>query len=439
MTVVPASALEATTMRKVAWRIIPFLMVSYIISYIDRVNAGFAALEMNHDLGLTSAQFGLGAGIFFVSYVLFEVPSNLAMVKLGSPRLWLARIMITWGMVAIGMAFIVGPYSFYSVRFLLGAAEAGFFPGVILYLTYWFPSAYRARMVALFSVSIPLSGLIGSPLSGALLQLDGSLGLRGWQWLFIVEAIPAVILGLIALVFLSDRPEKARWLAPAERDWLNEQLALEASRTPRSEHPRLRDALFNKTVLILALAYCGTAGTSQGLSVWTPQMIKTFGLTNFQVGLVNGIPFAIASIAMVVWARRSDRTRERVWHTALPVGLSAAALGCASLAGGSVGVFLVILSLALVGTYSMKGPFWGLATERLSARDAAAGIAMINALGSAVPLFGNVLIGTIKDATGSFALAVLPLVALSAVGAVTVVLSARTESAGAPEGAHTGA
>ena len=208
---------EAATMRKVTLRLVPFLVVSYIVAFVDRVNAGFASLQMNHDLGLTSSQFGLGAGIFFVSYVLFEVPSNLAMAKVGA-RLWIARIMITWGLVSACMAMIAGPYSFYALRFLLGAAEAGFFPGVMLYLTYWFPSGYRGRIVALFSVAIPLASMIGSPVSGALLQLDGLLGLRGWQWLFIFEAVPAVALGLAALLVLPNNPSKARWLAPVERE-----------------------------------------------------------------------------------------------------------------------------------------------------------------------------------------------------------------------------
>jgi MFS family permease len=343
--------------------------------------------------------------------------------------------MITWGLVSTLMAFVVGPYSFYGVRFLLGAAEAGFFPGVILYLTYWFPAAYRGRIVALFSVAIPVASMIGSPLSGALLQLDGSMGLRGWQWLFILEALPAVALGVVALVVLPNSPAKASWLTAPEREWLTGRLAEEAARKPAATaHPPLRDVLFNRTVLLLALAYAGTAGISQGLSLWQPQMIKSFGLTNWQVGLVNGIPFAIASVAMVLWGRHSDRTRERIWHTALPVALSAVALACTSLAGGSLTLFLLVLSLTLVGTYAMKGPFWGLATERLSAREAAGGIAMINCLGSLAPFFGNFLIGAIKDATGSYGLAMLPLVLLSAAGCVALFATGRERSVPAAAG-----
>ena len=430
MAAIQPVTLELATMRKVTWHLVPLLMISYIVAFVDRVNAGFAALQMNHDIGLTSAAFGLGAGIFFISYVLFEVPSNLAMVKVGA-RFWIARIMITWGIVSAGMALVVGPYSFYLARFLLGAAEAGFFPGVVLYLTQWFPAGYRGRVVALFSVAIPVASMIGSPLSGALLQLDGAMGLRGWQWLFLLEAVPAIALGLVILLLLPDSPAKARWLTGPERNWLTEQLTLDASRQTRPRHAKLRTVLFNRNILLLSLAYAGTAGISQGLSLWQPQMIKTFGLTNFEVGLVNGIPFAIASVAMVLWARHSDRRGERVWHAALPVALSAVALGCASLGGSSVVLFLVILSLTLVGTYAMKGPFWGLATERIPASEAAAGIAMINALGSLAPFLGNFLIGAIRDATGSFALAMLPLVALSGIGAIALVVSNRSSSAAA--------
>ncbi|MBV8096207.1 MAG: MFS transporter [Acetobacteraceae bacterium] len=374
-------ALEAETMRKLTLRIVPFLMVCYVVAFIDRVNAGFAALSMNRDLGLTSAQFGLGAGVFFVGYVLCEVPSNLAMAKVGA-RLWIARIMITWGIVSAGMAFVIGPISFIAGRLLLGAAEAGFFPGVILYISYWFPAKYRGRVVALFSVAIPLSSMIGSPISGAILGLNGLMGLRGWQWLFILEAAPAILLGFCCLALLPNGPAQAKWLSEPERDWLSSEIAQEARRKPAPAHLPLKDVLFNKSVLVLALAYAGTAGISQGLSLWQPQMIKSFGLTNVQVGLLNGLPFAVASAAMLYWGSRSDRTRERVWHTVIPVALAAIGLICASLTGTSVALFLVTLSMTLVGTYAMKGPFWGLSTEWLSASAAAGGIAMINSLGS---------------------------------------------------------
>jgi MFS transporter, ACS family, tartrate transporter len=429
------SAIEVEVIRKATWRLLPFLMLAYFIAFVDRVNAGFAALQMNHDIGLSQAAFGLGAGIFYISYVLCEVPSNLALQKVGA-RLWIARIMMTWGMVSAMMALVVGPYSFYSVRFLLGAAEAGFFPGVILYLTYWFPAEYRGRIVALFMVAIPISSLIGSPISAALLQTDGWLGLRGWQWMFILEAIPAVVMGIACLVVLPNGPAQARWLSKDQVAWLTEKLASEQVLARTSPHMPLLKIMTNKYVLTLALVYAGSSGVSQALSLWQPQMLKSFGLTNTQVGLLNGIPFAVASVAMILWGRHSDRRRERVWHTALPLGLSALALGTAS-AATTVTPFIVILCLILVGTYALKGPFFALSSEWLAGTAAAAGLAQINALGNLAGFVDSFLIGYIQGETGSYALALLPLVLIAGVGCVAVLLLGsgqplRTGAAAAP-------
>jgi len=414
------SAIEVEVIRKATWRLLPFLMLAYFIAFVDRVNAGFAALQMNHDIGLSQAAFGLGAGIFYISYVLCEVPSNLALQKVGA-RLWIARIMITWGMVSAMMALVVGPYSFYAVRFLLGAAEAGFFPGVILYLTYWFPAEYRGRIVALFMVAIPISSLIGSPISAALLQMNGWLGLHGWQWMFILEAIPAVVMGIACLVVLPNGPAQARWLSKDQVTWLTEKLASEQVLARTSPHMPLLKIMTNKYVLTLALVYAGSSGVSQALSLWQPQMLKSFGLTNTQVGLLNGIPFAVASVAMILWGRHSDRRRERVWHTALPLGLSALALGTAS-AATTVTPFIVILCLILVGTYALKGPFFALSSEWLAGTAAAAGLAQINALGNLAGFVDSFLIGYIQGETGSYALALLPLVLIAGVGCVAVLL-----------------
>ena len=420
------SLLERTVMRKITLRLVPFLMLAYFISFVDRVNAGFAALEMNHDIGLSPAQFGFGAGIFYVSYVLFEVPSNLAMEKFGA-RIWIARIMISWGIVSAFMAAVVGPYSFYTVRFLLGMAEAGFFPGVILYLTYWFPSEYRGRIVALFMIAIPLSSLIGSPLSALLLQTDGWLGLRGWQWMFIIEAVPAVLLGIAAMFVLPNGPAQAPWMAPEERTWLAERLSLERTRARTEASMSLKDILTNRYVLTLAFVYAGSSGVSQALSLWQPQIIKSFGLSTMEVGLLNGIPFAVASIAMVLWGRRSDRVGERVWHTALPLALSALALG-ATFWATSVTALIMVLCLALIGTYAIKGPFWGLSSEWLAGAAAAAGIAQINALGNFAGFVDSYLIGTIQSATGSYPLALLPLVAIAAVACLAVLWLGRSQA-----------
>lgn len=418
------AVVEAAIMRKVTWRLLPFLMLAYFIAFVDRVNAGFAALQMNHDIGLSKAAFGFGAGIFYISYVLFEVPSNLALEKVGA-RLWIARIMVSWGIVAGLMATIVGPWSFYAVRFLLGAAEAGFFPGVILYLTYWFPAESRGRIIAMFMVAIPLSSLIGSPISAALLGTEGWLGLHGWQWMFILEAVPAILLGIAALFVLPDSPAQARWLAPAERTWLHDRLAQGTERARTAPHMPLWSILTNKYVLTLALVYAGSSGVSQALSLWQPQMIKSFGMTNMQVGLLNSIPFAVASVAMIWWGRRSDRAHERVWHTALPLGLSALALA-STFAATSVAPFIILLCLILVGTYALKGPFWGLASEWLAGGTAAAaGLAQINALGNFAGFVDSYLIGAIREATGSYPLALLPLVAIAIAGCIAVLLLGR--------------
>ena len=411
-------ALEAATMRRVAWRIVPFLMLCYFISFVDRVNAGFAALDMNKDLHLSPAVFGLGGGLFFVSYFIFEVPSNLALERVGARR-WIARIMVSWGIVAAAMALIVGPYSYYFVRLLLGAAEAGFFPGVMLYITYWFPAAYRARIIGWFMVAVPISAFLGSPLSAALLGTDGWLGLRGWQWMFVLEGVPAVLLGLACLFYLDDRPHGAKWLDPAQRDWLMSRLATENAAARPVPPQSLWRVLTNGRVLALALVLAGTTANSSGLQLWSPQMIKAFGLSNMQTGLVNAIPFAIASVAMIWWGRRSDRLHERVWHTVLPLALIAIGLAGA-LVFHSLVATIVILSLAVIGIYACKGPVWAVSTEWLAAGVAAAGLAQINAL-SNLAGFGTIyVVGVIKGATGNFSLAMLPLMALAAVSAATM-------------------
>ncbi|KAB1073296.1 MFS transporter [Methylobacterium planeticum] len=415
-------------MRKVGLRLIPFLIICYFIAYIDRVNAGFAALTMNRDVGLSQAMFGIGGGLFFIAYVLFEVPSNIAMERFGA-RIWIARIMITWGLVGAAMAFVVGPYSFYLGRFLLGAAEAGFFPGVILYLTYWFPKNYRARIVATFMVAIPLSSFLGSPLSAALLQMDGIAGLHGWQWLFLMEAIPAVILGFCALFLLPSRPSEASWLTPQERTWLTNRLAAERAGTSAvDDHLPLWKVLSNKYVWALALIYSGSSATSNALSLWMPQILKSFGLSNTETGFLNMIPFGIASVFMIVWGLRADKSGERVWSTALPLAMTCLCLLATNLTS-SLTVTLVLLSLVLIGNYAIKGPFWALATDWLSAGTAGAGIAGINTLSHLGTGGATWLLGAIKDQTGSFPLALLPLVFLTGAGSAMVLVLGRAARA----------
>ena len=418
-------------MRLVALRILPFLMTCYFISFVDRVNLGFAALQMVSDLRLSATVFGLGGGLFFVSYFFCEVPSNLLLEKVGARR-WIARIMITWGFLAGGMALVKGPHSFYAMRLLLGAAEAGFFPGVILYLSYWFPAKYRARIIGMFTVAIPVSSFLGSPISAALLEI-GWLGLRGWQWMFILEAAPAVVLGLACLVVLSDRPSDAKWLDTNERSWLVNELDAETPRERPVGRLSLWQLLWNKHVLALSMVLAGSTAVSSGLQLWQPQIIQSYGLTNLQTGLLNSIPFALASVIMVWWGKRSDQRGERIWHAALPLILTSFSLG-AALLFESLFAILVILCLAVIGIYAGKGPAWAVSTEWLSASTAAAGLAQINAI-SNLAGFGTIyLMGFIKDVTGRFSLALLPLVALAAAAALTMLLIGRNEMTSAVAG-----
>ena len=406
-------------MRRVTVRLVPFLMVCYFVSFLDRVNLGFAALQMVRDLNLSPTVFGLGGGIFFLSYFLFEVPSNLVLARVGA-RLWIARIMITWGVLAAAMAIVSGPRSLYAMRFLLGAAEAGFFPGVMLYLTYWFPREYRGRIIALFTVAIPISGFLGSPISVALLGADGWLGLRGWQWMFIIEGIPAIALGVICLFMLRDRPGDARWLSTEQRAWLQQRLDADGSRPTRLTHGSLWQVLWNRHVLLLSLVLAGSTAVSSGLQLWQPQIIQSYGLTNTQTGLLSSIPFALASIVMIVWGRRSDLTGERIWHAALPLVLAAVSLA-AALVFDSLASTIVILCLAVIGIYAGKGPAWAVSTEWLSAHTAPAGLAQINAISNLAGFGTTYAMGAIKDATGRFSLALAPLVLLSAAAAVAIL------------------
>jgi MFS family permease len=427
--------LEASTMRRITLRLVPFLMVCYFVSFLDRVNLGFAALQMVRDLNLSSTVFGLGGGIFFLSYFLFEVPSNLLLARVGA-RLWIARIMITWGVLAGAMASIVGPHSLYAMRFLLGAAEAGFFPGVMLYLTYWFPSEYRARIIALFTVAIPVSGFLGSPISGALLGVDGWLGLRGWQWMFILEGIPAVLLGILCLFVLSDRPAHAPWLSDVERAWLQQRLDADRQRQARLTHGSLWQVLWNRNVLILSLVLAGSTAVSSGLQLWQPQIIKAYGLTNMQTSLVNSIPFAVAAVVMIAWGRRSDVTGERIWHAAIPLMLAAASLA-AAIAFDSLVSTIVILCLAAIGIYAGKGPAWAVSTEWLSASTAPAGLAQINAISNLAGFGTTYAMGAIKDATGRFSLSLAPLVVLSAAAAVAIIwIGRQRDTLGDHRGEH---
>jgi ACS family tartrate transporter-like MFS transporter len=395
-----AGELENRVMRKVAFRIVPFIMLLYFVAYIDRVNIGFAALTMNPDLGFSPAVFGLGAGIFFWGYFLFEIPSNVILDKVGA-RLWIARVMITWGIVSAGMAFVWDARSFYVLRFLLGAAEAGFFPGIILYLSYWFPAHRRAAITSLFMAAVPISVVLGSPLSSALLEMHGIGGLKGWQWLFILESIPAVILGIVVLFYMTDKPEKATWLADDERAWLVDAMTAERAKKAGTAHHGIWRGLADIRVLALALVYFGTSAGLYTLGIWAPQIIKSFGFSNLEVGFFNAIPPTVAVIAMYLWSWHSDRQNERTWHVVIACLAAAAGLALAGISSTAVAV-ITSLVLVNVGISAAKPPLWSMPTIFLSGPAAASGIAAINSIGNLGGFVGPAMIGWIKDLTGSF-------------------------------------
>jgi MFS transporter, ACS family, tartrate transporter len=390
--------LSVITLRKVTWRLIPFLFLLYIIAWLDRVNVGFAGLQMNADLGFSSTVFGLGSGIFFLGYCLFEIPSNIILERVGA-RVWIARIMITWGLISAGLMFVRTPAVFYLLRFLLGAAEAGFFPGVIYYLSLWYPAAHRARAIAAFMTAVPVTGLIGGPLSGALLELDGIYGLAGWQWLFLLEGLPAVVLGASVIFYLNDRPETTDWLAPEERNWLVETLA--AERKACALRPDIRVALTDPTVWMLGLIFLLVAAGFYGYSFWAPLIIKSLsGLSNFKVGLVLGGISAITILGMLFNSYHSDRTGERAIHIAVPLLVMGVGLiGCALLRQP----VLAIIALALVplGHCASYGPFWSMPTQFLTGPAAAAGVALVTMIANVGGFAGPALIGVLKTRSGT--------------------------------------
>lgn len=393
--------IEKRTLRKITWRIVPFIMILYLIAYIDRVNIGFAAITMKEDLGFTASILGFGAGIFFLGYFLFEVPSNIILHKVGA-RIWIARVMVTWGIIAGGMAFVESSTSFYVMRFLLGVAEAGFFPGIILYLSYWFPARNRAGVIALFMAAAPIAKAIGSPISAALLEMHGIMGLAGWQWMFLIEAIPAVILGVVVFFYMTDRPEKAAWLKPDEREWLVKTMQAEDANKGDQQHHSILRGLANPRVLALALIYFGTSAGLYTLGIWAPQIIKELGVSSMTVGLLNAIPPIISVVAMILWSRHSDKTNERTWHVALACLTAAVGLAIAASTGSMFGL-IAALTIVNVGISCSKPPLWSMPTMFLSGAAAATGIATINSIGNLGGFAGPAMIGWVKDQTGSFA------------------------------------
>jgi MFS family permease len=411
--------IQRTTLRKKHNRCVLPLLFAFVISYLDRVNVGFAAITANHDLGMTAAQYGWGAGLLFLGYSFFELPSNLALERFGARR-WLARIMITWGFLGCGMALVTGPLSFYILRFLLGVAEAGLFPGVILYLTYWLPRGLRARYLGLFALGIPLSSVIGAPISGLIMSAThGLLGLKNWQWLFLLEAIPAVLLGVWVLVALADRPEKARWLTDAERDWLHAEFARERMGAAADSHGFSWRVLADPKALALAAVFFLTGVPSYGLSLWLPQIVKSFGVSHIATGLLSAAPFAFGCVAMVYWGRRSDARQERVWHTMVPAAVAGVALIVGALLTSGA-MQLLAVCVAGAGIYALKGPFLTIVSSAFSGQRAAAGIAVVTTLGNLSGFVAPYLVGLIIEGSGSYRLALAALGIQSVNGAVFI-------------------
>jgi ACS family tartrate transporter-like MFS transporter len=425
-------AVETRAIARVRRRLIPFLALLYFVAYLDRFNVGFAALQMNEALGFSGSVYGLGAGIFFIAYFLFEVPSNMVLARVGA-RVWLARIAIVWGLVSMAMMFVTGVRSFYAMRFLLGAAEAGFFPGVMFYFTLWFPARDRARAVAQFSMASMVAGILGGPLSGVLLSLRGSAGLDGWQWLFLVEGFPAVVLGLIALVYLTDRPEDARWLPADEKAWLIATLQRERAASPHARASAMRTGLLDPAVWRFAAALFFIVTSGYGFSFFLPQIVRRLsGGSDLVVGLLTAIPFTAAAITMVVWAGHSDRTGERPRHVTASALVAALGLFASTFAPTPV-LSLTALSIAAMGLYSFTPPFWSMPTAFLRGPAAAAGIAFINATGNLGGFLGPYLMGWLQDLSGDF-LAGLRVMAAAAVVSAALVVTSPAAAAPAPVG-----
>jgi MFS transporter, ACS family, tartrate transporter len=413
--------LQRSTMRKVYLRLLPFAVLSYILAYIDRINVSFAGLTMKDDLGMNAATFGFALGTFYWGYFIFEVPSNVILEKVGA-RIWIARIMITWGILAGLTAAVTGATSFAIVRFLLGVAEAGFFPGIILYFTYWFPSRHHARIVSGFLVGLPIAVALGAPVSTALLGLDGLFGLRGWQIMYIAEAIPTVVIGIVTFFVLTDRPQQAKFLTEDERNWLVTTIAAERRATEAVRRYSLWEALYNPKVLLLALNYLGIVTASLGLLFFIPQIIKSLGnYSNMTVGWLTMIPYICGGIAMVIWGRISDRMNERRWN--LFVGCVVATVGLV-IAGMTMGTWwaLIGVSIATMGFYGSKGPFFAMPPMFLSGPGLAAGIAWINSLGNLGGFFGPWYVGIMKDLTGNYSGGLYGLALLCLVAAIVCAL-----------------
>lgn len=405
---------------KVTRRLLPFLILCYVVAYLDRVNVGFARLQMLGDLGFSETVYGLGAGMFFIGYFFFEVPSNLLLHRVGA-RLWIGRIMITWGLVSASFMFIKTPASFYILRFILGIAEAGFFPGIILYLTYWYPSDRRARMVAMFMAAPPLAGIFGGPLSGWIMEsFAGKAGMDGWQWLFVLEAIPAIVVGLVVLIYLDNGIRSARWLTDAEKTLLEEQIAQD--RTATADHGSLAAVFQDRRLWRLCLIYFCCVMGHYGLTFWMPVLVQSAGITGtFRIGVFTAIPYSAAVIAMVLLGASADRRRERRWHAATPMTVGAIFLSLSAIAGTNTLVAMICLTIAAAGVLSSAPLFWSLPTAFLGGVSAAAGIAAINSVGNLAGFVSPSVVAWLKDLTHSTEAGMFAVSAVLVVGAFAIL------------------
>lgn len=418
---IAADRLESAVVSRLMWRLLPFLFLLYIVAYLDRINVSFAVLQMRGQLGLSDRAYGRAAGMFFAGYFFFQLPSNLVLEKFGVRR-WISGLMITWGVISCLMIFIRGPVSFYAMRFMLGAAEAGFFPGMILYMKRWFPANARARAVAWFMTANPLAGIVGSPVSGALLGLNGE-GLSGWQWMFLMEGIPAILLGVAVFWALSDNPREATWLKGEEREWLLARLALEQQAESTLSKENLWAVLISSRIWLLSIVYFSVSATMYGVTLWLPSVIRSLsGLSYFLTGLVSTLPFVFTTVVMVLVGMLSDRAGERRWHTAIPAFVGAVALVAAGY-GVSTAVVVACIGLGMACAEAMVGPFWAMATSRMAGLSAAAGIAVINSLANLGGYFGPDIIGFFRKASGGYRGGLLAIAATLAIsGSVALIV-----------------
>ena len=413
---------------KCAWRLMPLMMLLYFVNIMDRVNVGFAALTMNRDLGFSPAVYGFGAGAFFLGYALFQMPANMILERVGARR-WIFLLLLLWGAISASNAAVSGAAGFYTVRIALGLVEAGFYPGMILYLTYWFTKPYRGRLVAIFMAALPLANIVGGPLSSLILGMNGVLRLAGWQWLFLIEAAPAILLAFAVLKFLPDSPGKAAWLSRDEKHVI----AAGLKDDDTAQHVKLWPAFADARVYALAVVYFGYAVGNYGVGLWLPQIVQGMGVSNLATGFVVAIPYIASVLAMIFWGRSSDRSGERIWHVALPAMLMAACLLIASLVHSSLMIFLA-LSLVVVGALALQGPFWVLPSTWLGGAAAAGGIAFINAIGTGGGgFFGPYVLGLMRQSTGGFSAGMAVLAVAPGLSAVVVLLLGRAKVRHGPQ------